>query len=331
MTVDLVDVRRGAYADSVQLMSATRGLLEQNGVDWAAVLMGTPANLEVLAGEGFAGAGLGEARANDIVIAVRARSDSQARRAVETAGTALAGLGRSGQGDPGSGGRPEAEPWSMDEAVRLLPEANTALVSVPGPYAAIEAHKALSHGLHTLLFSDNVPVADEIELKRRAAGLGLLLMGPGAGTSFLGGTGLGFSNAVRTGQVGLVAGAGTGAQEIMTLVHRWGAGISSAIGIGGRDLHDEVGGLMADLALRALLDDADTRVIVLVAKPPSPRVAASLLTRLGSKPAVVAFVGLADDSVVPAGARLAGSMEEAAAAAVSLLGHAPPDVGHGLA
>ena len=128
-----------------------------------------------------------------------------------------------------------------------MPDANIALISVAG-HAATEAHKALSLGLHTLLFSDNVSVTDEIGLKRRAVELGLLLMGPGAGTSFLGGTGLGFSNAVRRGPVGLVAGTGTGAQEIMTLVHRWGSGISSVIGIGGRDLHDEVGGLMADLA-----------------------------------------------------------------------------------
>jgi FdrA protein len=321
--VELVDVRRDAYADSVQLMTATRGMLEQEGVEWAAALMGTPANLEVLAAEGFADAGPDEATASDVVIAVRAQSDGQARQALEAAGTALAG--------PASAdARQKAEPRSLEDAVRLLPDANTALISVPGPYAAIEAHKALSRGLHTLLFSDNVSVADEIDLKRRARDLGLLLMGPGAGTSFLGGTGLGFSNAVRSGPVGVVAGAGTGAQEIMTLVHRWGSGISSLIGIGGRDLHDEVGGLMGDLALSALLDDEQTKVIILVAKPPSPKVAGSLLTRLGAKPAVVSFVGLPENSPAPGGVRLAGSMEEAAAAAVALTGLAPPAVGHGL-
>ena len=324
MAVELVDVHRGAYADSVQLMSATRSMREQEGVGWAAALMGTPANLEVLAAEGFADAGLGEATAGDVVIAVRAQSRDQARQALEAAGAALAG-------PASAGARPEAEPRSLQDAVGLLPDANIALISVAGPYAAIEAHKALSLGLHTLLFSDNVSVADEIGLKRRAVELGLLLMGPGAGTSYLGGTGLGFSNAVRRGPVGLVAGAGTGAQEIMTLVHRWGSGISSVIGIGGRDLHDEVGGLMADLALGALLDDEETKVIVLVAKPPSPKVAASLLTRLGAKPAVAVFVGLPEDSLAAEGVLLAGSMEEAAAAAVSQLGLAPPAPGHGLA
>ena len=163
-------------------------------------------------------AGPGEATASDVVIAVRAQSDGQARQALEAAWTALAGTALAGPASADA--RQKAEPRSLEEAVRLLPDANTALISVAGPYAAIEAHKALSHGLHTLLFSDNVSVADEIGLKRRARDLGLLLMGPGAGTSFLG-TGLGFSNAVRSGPVGVVAGAGTGAQEIMTLVHRW--------------------------------------------------------------------------------------------------------------
>jgi FdrA protein len=324
MAVELVDVHRGAYADSVQLMAATRGMGEQEGVAWAAALMGTPANLEALAAQGFADAGLSEATAADIVIAVRAQSGDQARQALEAAGTTLAGPAV-------AGARPETEPRSLEDAVRLMPDANIALISVAGPYAAIEAHKALSLGLHTLLFSDNVPVADEVGLKRRASDLGLLLMGPGAGTSYLGGTGLGFSNAVRRGPVGLVAGAGTGAQEIMTLVHRWGSGLSNVIGIGGRDLHDEVGGLMADLALRALLDDEETKVIVLVAKPPSPKVAASLLARLGAKPTVAIFVGLPEDSPTPEGVLLAGSMEEAASVAVSRLGLTPPATEHGLA
>ena len=329
MTVELVDVHRGAYADSVQLMSATRSMREQEGVGWAAAVMGTPANLETLTAEGFADPGLGEATAGDVVIAVRAQSDDQAQLALDAASTALAGPDSAGAGSAGPG--PENEPRSLEDAIRLLPGANIALISVAGPYAAIEAHKALSHGLHTLLFSDNVPVADEIVLKRRARDLGLLLMGPGAGTSYLGGVGLGFSNAVRKGPVGVVAGAGTGAQEIMTLVHRWGSGISSLIGIGGRDLHDEVGGLMAGLALRALLDDDETKVIVLVAKPPSPTVASSLLSALGAKPAVAAFIGLPENSPAPRGVRLAGSMEEAAAAAVAQLGQAPPAPGHGLA
>lgn len=333
MTVQLITVRQGVYADSLQLLSATASMLDHQGVEWAAAVMGTPANLADLAAEGFGDPQLGGASANDLVIAVRAESGERARQAAAAAEQALASLAPA-EAAPGTGPGQTAgppEPRSLEEAAAALPGANVALISVPGPYAAIEAHKALSAGLHTLLFSNNVSVANEVGLKRRAAGLGLLLMGPGAGTSFLGGTGLGFANAVRGGPVGLIAAAGTGAQEIMTLVHRWGSGISSVIGIGGRDLHDEVGGLMGDLALSALADDKDTQVLVLVSKPPSPQVAARFLARLGAKPAVAALIGLGETPAVPDRVRLAGSLEEAAAAVISQLGLTPPDVGQGLA
>src|SRR6266498_636514 len=202
----------------------------------------------------------------------------------------------------------------------LLPNSNLALISVPGPYAALEAHNALTRGLHVLLFSDHVPLSDEIELKSRAERLGLLMMGPGAGTSALGGTGLGFANGVRSGRVGVVAAAGTGAQELMSLIHRWGAGVSAVVGVGGRDLSDEVGGRMARLAIRAFERDANTEVLLLVSKPPSPSVAASILGELGAKPAVAALVGLERSFPAPPGVHLAGTMEEAAATVISLLG-----------
>ena len=148
-----------------------------------------------------------------------------------------------------------------------------AVVSVPGPYAALAAHSALSAGLHVLLFSDNVSLADEVELKERARRRGLLLMGPGAGTAVLAGVGLGFANAVTPGPVGVVAAAGTGAQEVMSLLDQWGIGVSQVIGVGGRDLSAGVGGLMAREAVRALDADPGTEVILLVSKPPDPGVA----------------------------------------------------------
>ena len=129
-----------------------------------------------------------------------------------------------------------------------MPDASVAIISVPGDYAALEAHHALSEGLHVLLFSDNVPVEEEAELKRRANELGLLVMGPGAGTAVISGTGLGFANAVRRGPVGVVAAAGTGAQEVSALLDRWGVGVSHVIGVGGRDLSEDIGGRMAKAA-----------------------------------------------------------------------------------
>ena len=122
------------------------------------------------------------------------------------------------------------------------------MISVPGDHAALETHKALSAGLHVLLFSDNVPVAAEVELKTRAEQLGLLVMGPGAGTAMLGRTCLGFANVVaplaeRTGAVAVVAAAGTGAQEAAVLLDRAGVGVTHVVGLGGRDLSADVGGI----------------------------------------------------------------------------------------
>ncbi|MGQ0668439.1 MAG: protein FdrA [Actinomycetota bacterium] len=324
MSFRLVRLRPETYEDSVQLMKATRAMQGQPGVDWAAALMGTPANVEVLAGEAFDDPALATAGANDLVLAVRAASREVADKAMS------AGDGALSASAPSAARAAERRPRSLEEAGAQLPGANVALVSVPGAYASLEAHKALSAGLHVLLFSDNVPLADEVELKSRAAGRGLLLMGPGAGTALLGGIGLGFANAVRRGSLGVVAAAGTGAQEVTTLVDRWGAGIRHAIGIGGRDLSEAVGGRMARVALRALCEDPQVEAVLLVSKPPSPAVAASLLEELGGKPTVAALIGLEEEITVPQGVRVARTLEEAASLSIEALGLFHPDPAEGL-
>ncbi|HEX2235899.1 MAG TPA: protein FdrA, partial [Actinomycetota bacterium] len=286
--MNLVRVRPSSYVDSVVLMAATRAMRSSAGVEGASALMGTPANREALARDGFDPAETGAVGANDLVLAVRADSEEHAAAALSAAEDVL---DRRAQGAPEPAA---AGPRSLPEATARLPGANVAIVSVPGEYAALEAHKALSLGLHVLLFSDNVPVEAEVELKRRAAREGLLVMGPGAGTAILSGVGLGFANAVRRGPVGVVSAAGTGAQEVTTLLHRWGSGVSHAIGVGGRDLSEEVGGAMTCAAIEALRADDDTRVLLVVSKPPSPAIAARVVAALEGGPAVAGLVGLAE-------------------------------------
>ena len=222
-----VRLLKDAYVDSVLQMAATRAMREVEGVEWATAAMATPANVAVMEGEGFDLAGAG---ANDCVLAARAVDDEAADAALAAGDAALGGGAGQKAATPGATAR---APGSLEEAVAQLPDANLAIVSVPGDYAALEAHKALTAGLHVLLFSDNVPVEEEIELKERGSALGRLVMGPGAGTAVLGGCGLGFANAVRRGRVGVVAAAGTGAQEVMCLLDRWGSGVSAVIGVGG--------------------------------------------------------------------------------------------------
>jgi FdrA protein len=196
---------------------------------------------------------------------------------------------------------------------------------VPGEYAALEAHHALTAGLHVLLFSDNVPVEEEVELKERALRLGRLVMGPGAGTAVLAGTGLGFANvltAERTASargVGVVAAAGTGAQEVSTLLDRWGVPVTSVIGVGGRDLTERVGGRMARAAVRALDADPATGVVLLVSKPPDRDVAATVLGECRGTPTVAVYLGL-DDVDATGDVHLVPTLEAGARAAAGLAG-----------
>ncbi len=278
-------VRKDSYHDSVLLMRVSQALKGLPGVEDAVVAMGTPHNHELLAAQGYGGEALAAATPNDLLIAVRGGAEAPA--AVE------AELEKLLHAPTTSGAGEETCPASLAAAVRVRPSANLVLISVPGEHAAREARRALGLGRHVMLFSDNVSLADEVALKREAVARGLLLMGPDCGTAILDGRPLAFANAVRRGPIGVVGAAGTGIQEITSLVHRLGGGISQAIGTGGRDLSVEVGGLMMRLGIEALAADAATTVIVVVSKPPAAEVAAQVVATLAAagKPAVVHFVG----------------------------------------
>jgi FdrA protein len=315
----------GTYRDSLLLLTATRAMETGDRVSWASAAMATPANVTDLASRGFPAGDLAGADANALVLAVRADDDQAAGEALERGREALftaAGPAREEAGRPG--------PRTCCEAAARLPQANVAVVSVPGPYAAIAAHSALSAGLHVLLFSDNVPLAEEVALKERASQLGLLLMGPGAGTAVLAGVGLGFANAVAAGPVGVVAAAGTGAQEVMSLLDRWGIGVSQVIGVGGRDLSADVGGLMAREAVLALDADPGTEVILLVSKPPDAGVARAVIGASRATPVVAACLGMSAPDGLLAGAPLAATLEQGALRAAGLLGRPVPDPAQGL-
>jgi len=316
----------GTYRDSLLLLSATRAMRDESGVSWAAAVMATPANVEDLAGRGVSAADLDGADANALVLAVQARGAAAADAALQRGHDALFAGESGASAEPG---RPE--PQSISEAAARLPEANVAVVSVPGPYAAITAHQALTAGLHVLLFSDNVPMADEVTLKERASRLGRLVMGPGAGTAMLGGVGLGFANVVRPGRVGVVAAAGTGAQEVMALLDRWEIGVSCVIGVGGRDLSSGVGGLMAADAVRMLDNDPGTDVILLVSKPPDPAVARRVIGASEHTAVIAACLGMPVLDGLPGEVPLAATLEEGVLLVARSLGMPVPDLGEGLA
>jgi FdrA protein len=312
-----VRVQRDRYVDSVELLAVMR-TMRQPGVEFATAVMGTPANVAALQEEGFADEALVAAAPNDLVLAVRGESVSLVDEALDRGERVLTPSRSVGSAFA------EREPRSLHAALDALGDPNVAIVSVPGSYAALEAHVALAAGLHVLLFSDNVSVEEEIALKEHAASVGRLVMGPGAGTSRIGGCGLGFANAVAPGRVGVVAAAGTGAQEVMSLLDGWGAGVSHVIGVGGRDLSERVAGRGARLAVQALDRDPATDVIVLVSKPPSPAVARAVVAAAGATPVIAALTGLSPGTAVPGATAVSSTLEGGAAYAVRQSGGRPP-------
>jgi FdrA protein len=285
--MDRIDVRKDTYFDSVFLMAASAELARIEGLEAGHLVLATEQNRALLQAQSFDPAPFASLGPTDLVIALRAAEPEVIDAALERVELLL------------QRARPETDdgtreaPVGLDGGLARLPDANLALISVPGAYAALEAHKALTRGLNVMLFSNNVSLEDEIALKRRAAELGLLVMGPDCGTAMIGGTPLGFANRVRRGPVGLVGASGTGLQEVACQLHRIGSGVTHILGTGGRDLKAGVGARTTLAALDVLSADPDTRVVVVVSKPPAREVADLVLRRLRQldRPSVVCFLG----------------------------------------
>jgi len=316
-------IERRRYYDSVFLMRISRQLEELPEVVHAVVAMGTPANLLALGRVGFA---LDDERDSigpeDLIIGLEVLSDTALSEAETQLHRLLAASSSEDTVPHGV-----LRPLTLSEALEGDSEIDLALVSVPGAYAAREARSALRRGLHVMLFSDNVSVDDEIALKDEATKRGLLMMGPDCGTAILAGVPLGFANAIRRGSIGIVGASGTGIQEISCLVHRFGGGLSHAIGTGGRDLSARVGGRMSVLGIQALAADPDTQVLVLVSKTPDAAVGERVIDALRSsgKPSVVHFV--AGEAVDSDGAVTAAeSLEDAARLACKKAGVPVPEL-----
>jgi FdrA protein len=310
------EVRRGAYLDSVALMRIAAAVKASPGVDECGLMMATPANLRILDEAGVLVEAGRRAGTGDIVIAVRARDTESADAAIALSRRLIE------QPRQSPAGAATWAPRTIRSAVARRPGANLALVSVPGPFAAAEAMKAIRLGLNVMMFSDNVALADEIALKRAASDRGLLMMGPDCGTAIIGGVPLGFANAVRRGDIGIVGASGTGIQEVACLVSNGGGGISHAIGTGGRDLKAEVGGLTTLMAIDLLDADPGTRHIVVISKPPDGPVADLVIgrARRSGKPFTICFIGWRETES-GGNLRLVSTLE---AAAASVLGAASP-------
>lgn len=305
-------IKKDAYYDSVTLMIITREIESYEDVESAVVVMGTEHNKGLISNIGLMGSEIESAIPSDLIIAVRMKNENTFEHIVSKVEELLKGRK--------SDAAEDYSPPTLNSAILHMPDSNMVIISVPGQYAAHEAKKALLNDKHVLLFSDNVSIEQEKELKELAVKRGLLMMGPDCGTAAINNVPLAFANVVRKGCIGIVGASGTGTQEVMVQIDKFGGGVSQVIGTGGRDLKAEIGGLMMIQGINALGADKDTEIIVLISKPPDPEIAEKVLKCLKKwgKNAVVDFIGGDEEIVKSYGFVPAATLEDAAFKAVLL-------------
>ncbi|OBU06262.1 acyl-CoA synthetase FdrA [Morganella psychrotolerans] len=310
-----VVIKKNTYFDSVSLMSISTKANQLDNVEQAFVAMATEMNKGVLKNLGLLTPELEDAKNGDLMIVIKGPGDDINEKTL----IAIEELfNKKNQG----GGQHEAKYATINSAKTHIPDANLAIISVNGQFAAREARIALQNDLNVMMFSDNVSVEDELSLKQQASKKGLLMMGPDCGTAIINGTALCFGNSVRRGSIGIIGASGTGSQELSVRIHEFGAGVSQLIGTGGRDLSEKIGGIMMIDALNMLDADDETQVIVLISKPPAPGVAKKVLEQAEKcdKPVVVCFLGNQPQPDDKSGLIFARSTKEAALKAVLLTG-----------
>lgn len=308
-------IKKDSYQDSVSLMLLSTKVQKLEGVTRATVMMATEANHAMFAAAGLLTDEVKAASPNDMAIVIDAQSEEALSNALAEIEKLLAGGGKKGA----VSNEGFATVRNLDAGVKVLPEANIALISVPGAFAAAEARKALDAGLHVFMFSDNVTLEEEVALKSLAVEKGLLMMGPDCGTAMVAGVPLGFMNVIRRGKIGIVGASGTGLQEVACLIDRMGEGITHALGTGGRDLNTKVQARTARLAVQALINDAASEVLVVISKPPAKEVEELLIgdLRKAGKPVVVMFLG-SERTGVDGNITFTNSLIGAAEAAVAI-------------
>lgn len=306
-------VRKNSYYDSVTLMLITREVKKIEGVREVLVGMGTELNISLVDNLNLNTDELKDITANDFFVVADIKDESLFDKVEKEIDNQLNKKKEIVSGD--------YRPPTLTGALNQMKDANFALISVAGNYAYQEANDALDKGLNIMMFSDNLPLDEELKLKRKAVEKSLLMMGPDCGTAIINGVALAFANKVRRGRIGIVAASGTGSQEVSVIIDKLGEGVSQLIGTGGRDLSKEIGGLMMEQGFVSLINDSDTDVIILISKPPAKEVAVKILSLIKTtkKPVIVNFIGGDEEDVVEAGGIFASNLDEAARIAVSKL------------
>ena len=306
-----VFVYKNQYQDSVRLMSISREAAKLDGVSKVLALLGTVSNKDVIARLGLKDPAVDAATASDLMICIEAKDDAAVKAALDNVQAHL-------KTKAGGSKAEELKPATIEEAADRLEDANFCMISLPGPMAKLDVLSAINRGLNVMLFSDNITIEDEIELKKKAIEKGLLMMGPDCGTAIIAGVPLALANVVRRGDIGIVAASGTGIQEVTCLIDRFGGGITHALGCGGRDLRKQVGGLEMRFGIKKLAATPRNKTLLLLSKPGDPAVLNAVLdeARATGLRTVTCLIGGKPDELNTEGIIFTRTLEEAAFAAL---------------
>lgn len=307
-------IKPNSYQDSINLMLITSDISQIDGVNKVQVMMGTQANKDIFNEAGLLTEEAENAAPSDMMIVMDVENENVKNSVLKTIEKSLADLSIDKTSDSN---QMSVKNWN--QALKEAPEANIALISVPGEYAAVEIENALYNGMHAFVFSDNVSIQDEVRLKKIAHEKGLLVMGPDCGTGIISGVPMAFTNVVKEGNISIVGASGTGIQEVSTIIEKLGGGVTHAIGTGGRDLSEAVDATTMKDILAGLAKHEPTKVIVVISKPPAPKVRDEVvgLLREINKPVVAIFLGEKPKNHEE-GLYLAHTLEETAQIAVDL-------------
>lgn len=306
-----VFVYKNQYQDSVRLMSISREAAKLDGVSKVLALLGTVSNKDVIARLGLKDPAVDAATASDLMVCIEAKDDAAVKAALDNVQAHL-------KIKAGGSKAEELKPATIEEAADRLEDANFCMISLPGPMAKLDVLSAINRGLNVMLFSDNITIEDEIELKKKAIEKGLLMMGPDCGTAIIAGVPLALANVVRRGDIGIVAASGTGIQEVTCLIDRFGGGITHALGCGGRDLRKQVGGLEMRFGIKKLAATPGNKTLLLLSKPGDPAVLNAVLdeARATGLRTVTCLIGGKPDELNTEGIIFTRTLEEAAFAAL---------------
>jgi len=281
-------VKKGSYHDSVTLMLLTNEVSALEGVNKVSIMMATPANKDIFKQSGLETEELLQATPNDMVVVADITDESVLDSVMKAIDEYFS---REASSEAKKQGNASVKSW--DKALAKLPDADIAVISIPGAYAALEADRALDEDMNVFMFSDNVTIEDEKKLKDKAHSKGLCVMGPDCGTGIIQSVPIAFTNKVAPGSIGIIGASGTGIQELTTIIDRLGEGVNNAIGTGGRDLSEAVGGTTMMDIIDAMESDDTVKVLIVISKPPAKSVREKIAARLSvyTKPVITLFLG----------------------------------------